>query len=140
MSEQWDYQIRLYLSDESAAAARSDPDGAAIRPIMEVLRAHDATMKSQFDAFAEYVAEAEQQGVEQYPLYKWTRLTIDDPAKRAKQIRSFAIHVDGNPVYPREVADALEASLAKLVAGGLITSLSRHDTNPANNLPIPRNL
>ena len=140
LSDGWDFQIRLYLNDERAAVARSDPGSTAIRPIMDILRRHDATMKSQYDAFAEYVAEAEQQGIDSYPLYKWTRLTIDDPAKRAKHVRSFAIHVAGNPVYPQPIADALEAALQPLVEACLIERLSRHDTNPATNLPIPKDL
>jgi hypothetical protein len=140
MGEQWDYQIRFYLTEEAADIARADPDNVAIRPIREILDRHGATMKSQFDAFAEYVAEAEREGVEGFPLYKWTRLTIDDPAKRAKHIKSFAIHVDGSPVYAKPVADALEADLRPLEGGALITGLSRHDTNPANNMPVPAHL
>jgi hypothetical protein len=34
-----------------------------------------------------------------YPLYEWTKATIQDPAKRAKHIKSFAIYVDDNEVY-----------------------------------------
>jgi hypothetical protein len=140
MDNEWNYQIRIYLTEEAADIARAHPDNVAIKPIREILDRHGATMKSQFDAFAEYVAEAERDGVEAFPLYKWTRLTIDDPAKRAKHIKSFAIHVDGNPVYGRPVADALEADLRPLEGGALITALSRHDTNPANNMPVPAHL
>ena len=49
----------------------------------------------------------------------------------------FALHVSGREVYPRQVADALEAALQPLVVGGLVERLSRHDTNPANNLAVP---
>ena len=140
MSDQWEYQIRIYLNDAAAHLARSDPDSPAIKPIKDILDQHRATMKSQFDAFAEYLAEAEQQGPEQFPLYKWTRLTLQDPAKRAKHIRSFAIHVGGQPIYAKDIADALEADLHPLVGAEVITALSRHDTNPANNLPVPRDL
>jgi hypothetical protein len=140
MGEPWNYQIRIYLTEEAADIARTDPGNVAIKPIREILDRHGATMKSQFDAFAEYVAEAERDGVEGFPLYKWTRLTIDDPAKRAKHIKSFAIHVAGAPVYAKPVADALEADLRPLEGGALITALSRHDTNPANNMPVPAHL
>ncbi len=137
MSDQLAYQIRLYLSDALAETARIDPDSPALRPLTDVLRAHRATLKCQFDAFADYVAEAEANGVETYPLYRWTKATLADAEKQAKHRRAFAIRVDDCEVYGREAADALEAALRPLVGGGVITSLSRHDTDPANNLPVP---
>ena len=59
-------------------------------------------MLCQFDAFAGYVAEAERQGVDGYPLYAWTKATIEDPAKKAKHLKSFALHVNGQEVYSKE--------------------------------------
>jgi hypothetical protein len=76
-------------------------------------------------------------GAEGYPLYEWTKATIEDPAKKAKHLKSFALHVKGQEVYPKEEADALEADLQPLVDGRRITRLSRHDTNPANNPQMP---
>ena len=84
-----------------------------------------------------YVAEAEREGIEKYPLYRWTKATIEDPTKRLKHMKAFALHVSSREVYPRQVADALEAALQPLVVGGLVERLSRHDTNPANNLAVP---
>ena len=129
MSEQWDYQLRIDLADELAAMARRDPGNPAIRPLADVLARHRATMNCQFDAFADYVAEAEKQGTDGYPLYAWTKATIEDPAKQAKYRKSFTIYVDGNEVYAKETADALESELRPLVGGALITRLSKHDTN-----------
>jgi hypothetical protein len=136
MNEPWQYQLRVDLADELADVARRDPDSPALGPLPEILRRHDATLKCQFDAFASYVAEAERHGGEGYPLYRWTKATIEDPAKKAKYLRSFTLYVDGESVYPKEKADALEAELAPL-AGGLITRLAKHDTNPANNPQAP---
>jgi hypothetical protein len=137
MSEQWEYQIRIYLGDEFAGAARRAPDDPALKPLADILARHRATMKCQFDAFADYVAEAERQGAAGYPLYAWTKATIEDPAKRAKYTKSFTLYVDGDDVYSKETADALEAELRPLVGGALITRLSKHDTNPANNPQMP---
>jgi hypothetical protein len=137
MSEQWKHQLRVYLSDELAEVARSDRESAALKPLTDVLNKHQATLVSQFDAFENYVAEAEKNGPEGFPLYKWTKATVDDPAKRAKHIKTFALHVSGNEVYAKEAADALEADLQPLVGGELVTRLSKHDTNPANNLQVP---
>jgi hypothetical protein len=136
MSEQWQYQLRLYLAEELAEAARRDAGAPVLGPLPQILEKHDATMKCQLDAFADYVAQAEADGVEGYPLYEWTRATIEDPVKKAKHLKSFAIHVKGREVYPKE-ADALEADLQPVVDGARITRLSRHDTNSASNPQMP---
>ena len=94
-------------------------------------------MKSQFDALAGYVAEAEKHGTEKDPLYEWTKATIEDPAKKAKYINSFTLYVDGNEVYAKEKAEALESDLQPLVDGKLVVRMSKHDTNPANNPQPP---
>jgi hypothetical protein len=137
MSQQWHYQIRIDLVDELAEAARRDPHTPAIQPLTELLARHRATMKCQFEAFADYVSEAEQQGTAGYPLYAWTKATLDDPEKKAKYLKSFTVYVDGEAVYAKPVADALEAELEPLVAGKLIRRVSRYDTNPANNPQPP---
>jgi hypothetical protein len=137
MSEPWQYQLRIDLSDEAAEAARRDPQDPALAPLPEILRRHDAAMKSQYDAFAGYVAEAEERGVERYPLYAWTKATIENPVKQAKYLKSFTLYVGGAEVYAKDRADALEAKLQPLVGAGLITRLARHDTNPANNPQMP---
>ena len=137
MSDQWQYQVRFYLNDELAEVARRDPGDPAFGQLSVVLAKHQAAMKCQFDAFADYVAEAETHGIDGYPLYEWTRATIEDPVKKAKHIKSFAIHIKDREVYTKEEADALEADLQPLVDGKLITRLSRHDTNPANNPQLP---
>jgi hypothetical protein len=137
MSHQWKYQVRIDLTDEAAEAARRDPDNPALAPLPDILRRHDAVMKSQYDAFADYVAEAEKRGVEGYPLYQWTRDTIENPVKKTKYLKSFTLYVGGDEVYVKSKADALEADLQPLVGGGLITRLAKHDTNPANNPQPP---
>ena len=137
MSEQWQYQLRIDIADEFAEAARRNPGDPAIAPLPAILKKHNATMKSQYDAFAAYCAEAEQHGTEDYPLYEWTKATIENPAKKAKYLKSFTLYVDGDEVYARDKADALESDLQPLVGGGLVTRLAKHDTNPANNPQPP---
>ena len=137
MSDQWQYQLRIYLADELAEVARRDFAAPALGPLRRVLEKHSATMKCQLDAFADYVAEAEAHGIEDYPLYAWTKATIEDPVKRAKHLRSFALHIKGEAVYPVQEADALEADLQPVVDGTSILRISRHDTNPANNPQVP---
>jgi hypothetical protein len=137
MSNQWQYQIRIYLADEFAEMARSDPKNPALKPLTDILAKHDAALKCQYDAFAGYVAEAEQHGTQNYPLYAWTKATIENPAKKEKYIKSFTLYASGQEVYAKEIADALEKDLQPLVGGDLITRLSKHDTNPANNPQPP---
>ncbi|MBG0811380.1 hypothetical protein IY145_18685 [Methylosinus sp. H3A] len=140
MSQEWEYQIRLNISDDFAEIARTDPQNAAIAPIAAILAKHHAALSNQFDAFVNYVTEAEKQGVEHFPLYKWTKATIEDPVKKAKHVKSFSIYVEGEEVYPKAAADALEAELAPLVGSGVVEKLSKHDTNPENNPQAPAHL
>ena len=91
MSDTWQYQLRIYLPDELVEAARFRPDDPALGPLSQVLQKHSAGMKCQFDAFADYVAEAEREGASQYTMYEWTKETIADPAKKQKYLKSFAL-------------------------------------------------
>jgi hypothetical protein len=136
MSEQWQYQLRIDLAEHLAEIARHDPDDPLLEPLPTILREQNATLRCQYDAFADYVAEAEKHGPGKYPLHAWTKATIEDPAKKAKYLKSFTLQVDGEEVYAKEKADALEQHLQPLV-GGLVTRLARHDTNPANNPQPP---
>ncbi len=137
MSVEWQHQLRIYLPEEVAKIARTDAKAPALKRLTDVLAAHRATLVNQLDAFEAYVAEAEREGLDKYPLYKWTKATLEDPAKRLKHIKAFAVRVEDREVYSEQEADFLDAALRPLVGGGLIAALSRHDTDPANNLPIP---
>ena len=134
---EWQYQLRVDLVDDAAAAAQAGADHPGLRSLRRILAAHDAELICQYDAFAGYCAEAEARGVEHYPLYAWTKAAIDDPAKKAKYLKSFSIHVGGAEVYARESADALEAALTPLVGAGVVKRLAKHDADPANNPQIP---
>jgi hypothetical protein len=139
MTAEWQYQVRFDLDDAATAkSARSDLRHPSLAPLAEILTNHRAALKCQFDAFAEYVATAEEHGVENYPLYEWTKATIENPAKKAKYLKSFTLYVDGHEVYAKEIADALVADLQPLARSGLITRLSKYDTNPANNPQPPK--
>jgi len=133
MSDEWDYQIRINLSDDRAEAARRDSADPSIKALTDVLARHRAELKNQFDAFAEYVAEAEERGVEHFPLYRWTKAVIEDSEKKAKHLKSFSIRVEGQEVYAKALADALEEDLQPLLEQGVISKLSKLDANPANN-------
>ena len=129
MNERWQHQVRVYV-DEAALAVLGDPE----HELQAVLRRHDAVLVSQLDAFEAYLANPEQAAT---PLGRWTAKTLADPAKRAKHRLSIAVRVGGAEVYDVATADALEAALQAFVDDGTLLRLSRHDTNPADNLAIP---
>jgi hypothetical protein len=138
VTSQWQYQVRFDVSDPATAESiRRKLHEPVLAPLFEILAGHRAAPKCQFDAFAEYVAAAEEHGVESYPLYRWTKETIENPAKKEKYLKSFTIYVDDQEVYAKEIADALEADLLPLASSGLITRISKYDTNPANNPQPP---
>jgi len=137
MSDRWKYQVRINLGPDFAAAARRNPQDPILGALPAILGKHEARLKCQFDAFADYVGEAEREGIDRYPLYAWTKATIENPAKKAKYIESFTLYVAGEEVYAKDLADALEADLRPLVDGQFVTRLTKHDTNPANNPQPP---
>lgn len=139
MNSQWQYQVRFDVNDSATAeSVRRKLRVPALAPLLDTLAKHRATPKCQFDAFAEYVAAAEEHGVENYPLYQWTKATIENPAKKEKYLTSFTLYVDDREVYAKEIADALETDLEPLATSGLITRISKYDTNPANNPQPPQ--
>ncbi len=137
MSDNWEFQVRINLDDARAETARRDPNDTSLAPLGTILAKHNATLKCQFDAFAGYVAAAEQEGTENYPLYAWTKDTIENPVKKAKYLKAFTLYVDGDEVYDKAKADPLEADLKPLLDSNLLEKLSKHDTNPANNPQAP---
>ena len=138
MSEEWQYQVRIDLADEPAEVARRNPADPALAPLPEILRrAHHAIHEIPVRRLRRLRRRSRTRGIERYPLYHWTKATIENPAKKAKYVKSFTLYVDGDEVYAKDKADALEAELQPLVGGGLVTRLAKHDTNPANNPQPP---
>jgi hypothetical protein len=138
MSDDLKFQLRLTLRDEFAQVARHHPEDPSIARLTEILKRHDAALKCQFDAFAGYVSEAEANGVANYPLYDWTKKTIEDPAKEAKYSRSFSLYLGGREIYEKDEADALEAELKPLVGGPIVAEMFKYDSDPAHSPQPPR--
>lgn len=137
MGDAWQYQLRIAVSAELAERLRGDPAGTLYQPLHDLLRKHHASLKCQFDAFADYVNEAERLGTDNYPLYQWTKDTIGKPEKKARYLRSFTLRVDGEEVYSKALADPLHEALLALVGDDGIESVVKFDTNPANNPQPP---
>src|SRR6516165_405627 len=105
MAQALKYQSRLTIGERFAKVARNHSDDPSLAPLSQVLHRHNANLKCQHDAFADYVREAEANGVENYPLYAWTKQTVDDPVKEAKYTKSFTLYVGGEEVYEKTKAD-----------------------------------
>ncbi|TDN61533.1 hypothetical protein B0G77_5000 [Paraburkholderia sp. BL10I2N1] len=71
MDDGWRFQLRLTVSPELSAALREPPASHSHGPLADVLRRHNASLKCQFDAFADYLSEAERQGSEKYAYFKF---------------------------------------------------------------------
>jgi hypothetical protein len=137
MEGNWKFQLRVNVSAPLAAALRGDPSCAAHAALHDVLKRHGASMMCQYDAFAEYVEEAQRFGPEKYPLYEWTRDTIENPEKKARYLETFTVYVGDEAIYDRQITDSLQAELSALVDLEEIRSIARFDTNPANNPQPP---
>jgi hypothetical protein len=134
--DQWKYQIRFDVDDFATSEAISEK-APAFAPLFEVLARHRAVAKCQFVAFADYVRAAEEGGSENFPLYEWTKATIENPSKKEKYLKSFTVYVDDQEVYDGDIADGLESDLRSLPSG-LIGRVTKYDTNPANNPQPPK--
>jgi len=133
---QWQYQVRFDVRDTATSEAirQKTPKFAQL---FEVLARHHAVARCQFEAFSDYVSTAEQKCIENYPLYGWTKATIENPSKKEKYLKSFTVYVDGQEVYDGKIADVLESDLRSLPSG-LIVRVRKYDTNPANNPQPPK--
>jgi hypothetical protein len=134
---QWEYQIRVNLADAFAAAAKANPVDAALKPLTDVLAKYSATMKNQFDAFADFCKDAEARNDTDTDMYRWTKATVDTPGKEQQYATRFTIYADGGrEVHSKTIADALEADLQPLM-GTLLTKISKIESDPAKNPQAP---
>ena len=135
--EEWSFQLRVQLNEKAAKMIRESLENKELETLKDILTNHNACLKCQYDAFEEYVMEAEEYGIDKYPLYKWTKATIENLKKKEKYLRSFTIYIDNQHVYPKDQADALEKDLLSISSKEYIQKIFKHDTNPANNPQVP---
>ena len=76
MSKEWQYQLRITMADGPAETARLNPLSPTLRHLTDILERHGASLKCQYEAFADYVAEAAARGTQAYPLYAWTNWVV----------------------------------------------------------------
>lgn len=137
----WLWQIRINLADEFASVARADLDDPKLAPLKAVLDKHGVTLKNQFDAFAGHCAEIEAKGgpedAAEKTLYLWTKDLVNNPKKQEQYANRFTVYEGKAQIYSKELAEAVEADFRPLRDTGMITVISKIDSNPARNPQAP---
>ena len=137
MNNDWLYQVRVYFSLNFVNLYNSNKSSDLKTKLLQILQKNDADLLSQYDGFMGYVLEAEKNGIDNYPLYQWTKDSLENSSKTEKYRTSYTIYVNNEEVYSKEEADNLEKDLKLIIDKVSILRISKHDTNPANNPQPP---
>ena len=137
MTEKWLFQVRLYFSSDFTKTFNSDKNSYEKEKLITVLNKHNAELLSQFDGFMGYVLEAEKNGIDNYPLYQWTKDSLARKDKIEKYHNSYTVYINSEEVYSENLANNIENDLLELVDKETVLRISKHDTNPKNNPQPP---
>jgi len=137
MTEKWLFQVRLYFSSDFTKTFNSDKNSEKKEKLITVLNKHNAELLSQFDGFMGYVLEAEKNGIDNYPLYQWTKDSLARKDKIEKYHNSYTVYINSDEVYSENLANNIENDLLELVDKETVLRISKHDTNPKNNPQPP---
>ena len=137
MNNDWLYQVRVYFSLNFVKLYNSNKSSDLKTKLLQILQKNNADLLSQYDGFMGYVLEAEKNGIDNYPLYQWTKDSLENSGKTEKYRTSYTIYVNNEEVYSKEEADNLEKNLKLIIDKVSILRISKHDTNPANNPQPP---
>ena len=129
-------QLRIKTDQTLSEDLRGTSDSETARELRAALDRFDARLACVFDEFCGYCEEAEKNGIENYPLYHWTKSVIDDPQKQQKHQRSFTIYMGTAAVYPVASAQDLMAAL-EAVASDKNIHVQMVDTDPSKNPQPP---
>ena len=129
-------QLRIKTDTTLSEDLRGASESETAREVLSALDRFDARLACVFDEFCGYCAEAERNGIKNYPLYHWTKSVIDDPKKQQKHQRSFTIYMGAAAVYPVACAQDLMAAL-EAVASGKNIHVQMVDTDPSKNPQPP---
>tara|TARA_B100000945_G_scaffold122745_1_gene97516 strand:- start:42 stop:467 length:426 start_codon:yes stop_codon:yes gene_type:complete len=137
MTEKWLFQVRLYFSSDFTKTFNSEKNSKEKEKLITVLNKHNAELLSQFDGFMGYVLEAEKNGIDNYPLYHWTKDSLSRKDKIEKYHNSYTVYINAEEVYSENLANNIENDLLELVDKKTVLRISKHDTNPENNPQPP---
>ena len=134
----WLYQVRIRVSDNLSESLRSGNHTDLAQKLDKISNDHGMSLVCTYDAFKGYCDEAEENGIDEYALYEWTKSTIENPEKKAKHLKSFAFYRGFEQIYKKELALSLEENLEKLGKSADLLEIKVIDSNPANNPQPPR--
>ena len=134
----WLYQVRIRVSERLSESLRSGNHTGLASSLIEISNDHGMSLVCTYDAFKGYCDEAEQNGIEEYALYDWTKATIENPEKKAKHLKSFAFYRGFEQIYEKELALSLEKKLLNLGLSEDLLEVKVIDSNPANNPQPPK--
>ena len=134
----WQYQVRIRTSERLSQTLRSEDTSSLADRLRAISQSHGMTIVNTFDAFKEYCDEAEDNGIEKYSLYHWTKATIEDPERKAKHLKGFAFYRgEADQIYEKELALSLVSSLEEVGISEDLLEIKLIDSNPANNPQPP---
>ena len=81
--------------------------------------------------------EKEKNGIDNYPLYQWTKDSLARKDKIEKYHNSYTVYINSEEVYSENLANNIENDLLELVDKETVLRISKHDTNPKNNPQPP---
>ena len=134
----WLYQVRIRVSDNLSESLRSGNHTDLAQKLDKISNDHGMSLVCTYDAFKGYCDEAEENGIDEYALYEWTKSTIENPEKKAKHLKSFAFYRGFEQIYEKELALSLEENLEKLGISDELLEIKGIDSNPANNPQPPK--
>tara|TARA_B100000609_G_scaffold96242_1_gene76632 strand:+ start:378 stop:791 length:414 start_codon:yes stop_codon:yes gene_type:complete len=134
----WLYQVRIRVSDNLSESLRSGNHTDLAQKLDKISNDHGMSLVCTYDAFKGYCDEAEENGIDEYALYEWTKSTIENPEKKAKHLKSFAFYRGFEQIYEKELALSLEENLEKLGISDELLEIKVIDSNPANNPQPPK--
>jgi len=137
MNNKWLYQVRIYFSTDFTNQYKSDTFSDLKNKLLKILKDNNAELLSQYDGFMGYVLDAEKNGKDNYPLYQWTKDSLENNAKTEKFHNSYTVYINNEDVYSKEKADKISDNLEKIKDEILIIRITKHDTNPENNPQPP---
>ena len=139
MNNEWLYQVRIKLPQDLADDLRSDSNLDISRKINVIARKHQTRPVCTLDGFLDYVKEAEQNDIKDYPLYHWTKSVVEDSEKNIKHSKSFAFYFGNEQIYEKQRAISLYNDLVEFNAENKIEEIKMIDSNPKSNPQPPNN-
>ena len=134
----WQYQVRIRVSERLSESLRSGNHTDLANNLDRISNDHGMSLVCTYDAFKGYCDEAEENGIDEYALYDWTKATIENPDKKAKHLKSFAFYRGFEQIYEKELALLLEKELLNLGLNEDLLEIKVIDSNPANNPQPPK--